>query len=74
MRFEFAPKAATLNTRLPQKPAGCAKTQYMVARPEPRVAPFTKGQAIDSLKITSGDNPAVAAEAPLYVLEAVSIT
>ena len=53
-------------------PAGtAAKLKTMVARPEPLVAPFTKGQAIGSLRITSGDNPAVVAEAPLYALEAV---
>ena len=53
-------------------PAGStAKLKTVVARPEPLVAPFTKGQALGSLKITSGDNPAVLAEAPLYALEAV---
>jgi len=53
-------------------PAGSAtKLKTMVIRPEPLVAPFTKGQAIGSLKVTSGDNPAVVAEAPLYALEAV---
>ena len=53
-------------------PAGtAAKLKTQVARPEPLVAPFTKGQAIGSLKVTSGDNPAVVAEAPLYALEAV---
>ena len=53
-------------------PAGsAAKLKTMVARPEPLVAPFTKGQTIGSLKIMSGDNPAVVAEAPLYALEAV---
>ena len=53
-------------------PAGsAAKLKTMVARPEPLVAPFTKGQPIGSLKITSGDSPDVVAEAPLYALEAV---
>ena len=53
-------------------PAGSvAKLKTQVARPEPLVAPFTKGQRIGSLKVTSGDNPAVVAEAPLFVLEAV---
>ena len=53
-------------------PAGsAAKLKTQVARPEPLVAPFTKGQRIGSLKVTSGDNPAVVAEAPLFVLEAV---
>ena len=48
-----------------------AKLKTLIARPEPLVAPFTKGQVIGSLRITSGDNPAVVAEAPLYALEAV---
>jgi len=53
-------------------PAGsAAKLKTQVARPEPLVAPFTKGQRIGSLKVTSGDNPAVVAEVPLFVLEAV---
>ena len=53
-------------------PAGmAAKLKTQIARPDPLVAPFIKGQAIGSLKVTSGDNPAVVAEAPLYVLEAV---
>ena len=53
-------------------PAGTAATlKTTVARPEPLVAPFTKGQAIGSLRINSGDNPTVVAEAPLYALEAV---
>ena len=53
-------------------PRGTAsKLKTVVIRPEPLVAPFTKGQAIGSLKVTLGDNPAVVAEAPLYALEAV---
>ena len=53
-------------------PAGsAAKLKTQLARPEPLVAPFTKGQRIGSLKVTSGDNPAVVAEAPLFALEAV---
>ena len=51
-----------------------AKLKTTVARPEPLVAPFTKGQTIGSLKITTADNPAVVAEAPLYALEAVEET
>ena len=54
---------------VPQGTGGKLKTT--VARPDPLVAPFTKGQTIGSLKITSGDNPSVLAEAPLYALEAV---
>lgn len=53
-------------------PAGSAsKLKTQVARPEPLVAPFSRGQKIGSLKITSGDNPAVVAEVPLLALEAV---
>ena len=53
-------------------PRGTAsKLKTVVVRPEPLVAPFTKGQAVGSLKVTLGDNPAVVAEAPLYALEAV---
>ena len=53
-------------------PAGTGtKLKTTVARPEPLVAPFTKGQTIGSLKITTGDNPAVVAEVPLVALDAV---
>ena len=53
-------------------PAGSgAKLKTQIARPDPLVAPFSKGQAVGSLKITSGDNPAVIAEVPLVVLESV---
>jgi D-alanyl-D-alanine carboxypeptidase (penicillin-binding protein 5/6) len=45
------------------------KTQ--VARPEPLVAPFKKGQPVGSLKIMNGDNPVPMAEVPLMALEAV---
>ena len=65
-------KLGQTNAIVVSVPAGtAAKLKTQVARPEPLVAPFTKGQAIGSLKITSGDNPAVVAEAPLYVLEGV---
>ena len=53
-------------------PAGsAAKLKTTVARPEPLVAPFTRGQVLASLKITAGDNPAIVAEVPLSALEAV---
>ena len=53
-------------------PAGSAsKLKTLVARPEPLVAPYALGQTIGSLKIMSGDNPAVVAEAPLVALQAV---
>ena len=53
-------------------PAGSgAKLKTQVARPDPLVAPFLKGQVIGSLKVTAGDNPAIVAEVPLLALEAV---
>ncbi len=53
-------------------PAGTgSKLKTQVARPDPLVAPFTRGQRIGSLKVTAGDNPAVVAEVPLVALEAV---
>jgi serine-type D-Ala-D-Ala carboxypeptidase (penicillin-binding protein 5/6) len=38
-------------------------------RPDPLVAPFAKGQAVGSLKVTVGEQ--VVAEVPLVALEAV---
>ena len=53
-------------------PAGSApKLKTQVARPEPLVAPFSRGQRIGTLKITSGDNPVALAEVPLLALETV---
>ena len=48
---------------------GAAKLKTQVNRPEPLVAPFTKGQAVGSLKVSMGDQPV--AEVPLVVLESV---
>lgn len=53
---------------VPAGTAGQLKTQ--VARPEPLVAPFSKGQQVGSLKVLAGDQ--VVAEVPLVALEAVS--
>ena len=70
-------KASTVSLGQPQAivvsvPAGTAgKLKTQVSRPDPLVAPFTRGQLLGSLKITSGDNPAVVAEVPLLALEAV---
>ena len=51
-------------------PAGqAAKIKTEVLRPDPLVAPFTKGQSIGTLKVTSGDQ--VLVETPLVALEAV---
>ena len=51
-------------------PAGTgSRLKTQVARPEPLVAPFTKGQTIGSLKITAGEQPV--AEVQLIALEAV---
>lgn len=48
-----------------------AKVKTQVARPDPLVAPFIKGQSLGSLKVMLGDNPAPIAEVPLVALEAV---
>jgi len=40
-----------------------------VTRPDPLVAPFTKGQQVGSLKVMAGDKPVT--EVPLVALEAV---
>ncbi|WP_295854969.1 D-alanyl-D-alanine carboxypeptidase family protein [uncultured Xylophilus sp.] len=47
--------------------AGRIKTD--VARPDPLVAPFEKGQAVGTLKVSAGDQPLL--ELPLVALEAV---
>ncbi|HWI83758.1 D-alanyl-D-alanine carboxypeptidase family protein [Ramlibacter sp.] len=51
-------------------PAGSAsKVKTQVARPDPLLAPITKGQQIGTLKVTSGDQPLL--EVPLLALEGV---
>ncbi|MDQ3059068.1 MAG: D-alanyl-D-alanine carboxypeptidase [Pseudomonadota bacterium] len=53
-------------------PAGsAAKVKTQLARPDPLVAPFKKGQAVGSLKVMLGDNPAPLADVPLVALESV---
>ena len=53
-------------------PAGSApKIKTQVARADPLVAPFIKGQAMGTLKVMLGDNPTPVAEVPLVALEAV---
>ena len=52
---------------VPTGTAGRLKTQ--VSRPDPLVAPFTKGQQIGSLKVFSGDQSLV--DIPLLALETV---
>ena len=52
---------------VPTGTAGTLKTQ--VARSDPLVAPFTKGQPIATLKISSGEQNLV--DVPLLALEAV---
>ena len=47
------------------------KVKTQVARPDPLVAPFVKGQALGTLKVMLGDNPTPVAEVPLVALEAV---
>ncbi|MBN9409773.1 MAG: D-alanyl-D-alanine carboxypeptidase [Burkholderiales bacterium] len=52
-------------------PAGSAgKVQTQLVRPEPLVAPFSKGQAVGSLKVTLDGQPL--ADVPLQVLEPVA--
>jgi serine-type D-Ala-D-Ala carboxypeptidase (penicillin-binding protein 5/6) len=52
--------------------AGSApKVKTQVARPDPLVAPFVKGQSMGTLKVMLGDNPTPVAEVPLVALEAV---
>ncbi len=54
-------------------PAGmAAQIKTQVARPEPLVAPFNKGQAVGSLKVLRGDQPLL--DVPLVVLEGVEQT
>ena len=51
-------------------PAGAApRIQTQVARPEPLVAPLTRGQAVGALKVTLDQKPLV--DVPLVVLDAV---
>lgn len=51
-------------------PAGTAgKLQTQVARPDPLVAPFAKGQALGTLKVMSGDQPLI--DVPLVALDGV---
>lgn len=52
-------------------PAGSAgKVQTQLSRPEPLVAPFTKGQQVGALKVTLDGQPV--ADVPLVVLEPVA--
>ena len=52
-------------------PSGSAsKIKTQVSRPDPLLAPLTKGQQVGSLKISLGDQPY--SEQPLFVLEAVA--
>jgi len=51
-------------------PAGtAAQVKTQVARPDPLVAPFRKGQAVGTLKVMRGDQPML--DVPLVALEAV---
>ena len=51
-------------------PAGsAAQLKTRVVRPDPLVAPFVKGQAVGTLRVTRADQPMV--DVPLVVLEAV---
>jgi D-alanyl-D-alanine carboxypeptidase (penicillin-binding protein 5/6) len=46
-----------------------ARVKTQVARPDPLIAPLTKGQQVGTLKISSGDQPLL--DVPLIVLEPV---
>jgi len=51
-------------------PAGTAgKLKMQIARPDPLVAPYTKGQSLATLKVSSGDQLLV--DVPLVALESV---
>jgi len=51
-------------------PAGTAsQLKTAVARPDPLVAPFTKGQQVGTLRVLAGDRPVT--EVPLVVLDTV---
>jgi D-alanyl-D-alanine carboxypeptidase (penicillin-binding protein 5/6) len=51
-------------------PAGTAmRVKTQVARPDPLLAPLTKGQVVGTLKISSGDQPLL--DVPLMALETV---
>ena len=68
-------KAATVKLGRPEAivvavPAGTAgKIKTQVLRSDPLVAPFTKGQQVGTLKVTSGEQTMV--DVPLLVLETV---
>ena len=70
-------KSATVKIGRPQAivvavAAGSApKVKTQVARTDPLVAPFVKGQAMGTLKVMLGDNPTPVAEVSLVALEAV---
>ena len=70
-------KAATVSLGQPRAivvsvPAGNApKIKTQVARAEPLVAPFVKGQPLGMLKITLGDSAVPVIEVPLVALAAV---
>ena len=52
---------------VPSGSAGKIKTE--ISRPDPLVAPYTKGQAVGSLKVVLGEQ--TLAEVPLVALEGV---
>ncbi|MNY39129.1 D-alanyl-D-alanine carboxypeptidase DacC precursor [compost metagenome] len=60
-------QAKAIVVTVPAGSAGKLKTE--VVRQDPLIAPFTKGQAMGTLKVTLDDN--VVAEVPLVALEAV---
>lgn len=63
-------KLGTFQPLIVAVPSGtAAQIKTQVSRPEPLVAPFSKGQSVGVLQVMRGDNPLV--EVPLVALEAV---
>jgi serine-type D-Ala-D-Ala carboxypeptidase (penicillin-binding protein 5/6) len=59
-----------VNAYIVAVPSGSAnKLKTQISRPDPLLAPLSKGQRIGSLKVSLGDQPYV--EQPLFVLESV---
>ena len=63
-------KLGSFSPMIVSVPAGsAAQIKTQVARPDPLVAPFSKGQAVGTLKVMRGDQALV--DVPLFALEAV---
>lgn len=63
-------KLGTFQPLIVAVPSGtAAQIKTQVTRPEPLVAPFSKGQSVGALQVMRGNNPLI--EVPLVALEAV---